>query len=389
MKKIAILSLILAGCIPTFAQEKRVETTTKTETVGLEYHTEHQSSLRANWYIQGSLGGSVLFGEDDVVMSFGDRIKPGFSLMFGNQFNPIVGGRFGIGGNRLIGWNDNNGGYYPNHDIDPRKIYLESKGVDTSNGYDQDIRYYFLNADLMINMTNLFSKDRKSFKRWDLETYIGIAILSTVERKGIDNINTFGGRFGISTTYNINERLGINFDINSTITGSSFDGHDGESSDAHAIGSAMLGLKWKIGKQGIKTTHAISTSAYDELDNYIVAVKTQRMEEGTPEEQVVIVPAGKDKILIPYVVFEDGKDTFNEELQMTNIFNIAEMLKEKKELQMDIVGNTNSTNTEIAEKRANIIKEILVKRYAIDANRLSVKIQDMGDDSQTVHFVNK
>ncbi|MBQ8541977.1 MAG: hypothetical protein IJ436_00695 [Bacteroidaceae bacterium] len=389
MKKFAILSLILAGSISAFAQENRVETTTKTETVDVEYHKEYNSKLSTNWYIQAALGGSVFFGEDDSEMSFGDRIKPGFSLAVGRQFNPLLGGRLSFEGNRLVGWNDNKGGRYPNHLTDPRKEYLDKKGVYTDNGYDQDIRYYALAADFMLNLTNLLSEDKNSFKRWDLEAYLGVAALSTMERKGVDNVIALGGRFGISTTYNINQRFGINLDINSTITSSTIDGHTGESGDIDNICSARLGLKWRIGKQEYRATHAISNSSYDELNNYIVAVKTQRMEQGAPEEQIVVVPAEKDKIIIPYVVFEEGKETFNQELQMANIFNISELLKEKKDLQMDIVGNTRSTNAEIALKRANIVKDILVSRYSIDANRLTVKVQEMDDDSQTVHFVNK
>lgn len=389
MKKFAILSLLLAVSFSTYAQEIRVEKTTKNETVTVDYKTQYKSSFFDNWYVQGAFGGAMLLGEDDSALSFGDRVKPGFSIALGKQITPVFGIRVSVDGNRLLGWNDNKGGRYPNHDIDPRKEYLNSKGVDTSNGYDQDIKYYSLNADFMIDLVNAFSKEKRAFKKWDVEAYVGLAAVSTIERKGIEDRTLFAGRGGVVTTYNISKRFGINFDLSGIITSATFDGHDNEETDFDGICAAKIGLKWRIGKQGFRTAHVISASQYAALSNYLAAVKTEQMEKGKPQEQIVVLPAEKDNVLVPYVVFYDGKDTFNQELQMVNISNMAKMLNENPAYKMDIVGNTHSTKEDIALSRANKVKDILISRYAIAADRLNVKTEDMGDDSQTVHFVNK
>lgn len=389
MKKFAILSLLLAVSFSTYAQEKRVEKTTKNETVTVDYKTLYKSSFFDNWYVQGAFGGAMLLGEDDSALSFGDRVKPGFSIALGKQITPVFGIRVSVDGNRLLGWNDNKGGRYPNHDIDPRKEYLNSKGVDTSNGYDQDIKYYSLNADFMIDLVNAFSKEKRAFKKCDVEAYVGLAAVSTIERKGIEERTLFAGRGGVVTTYNISKRFGVNFDLSGIITSATFDGHDKEDTDFDGICAAKIGLKWRIGKQGFRTAHAISASQYAALSNYLAAVKTEQMEKGKPQEQIVVLPAEKDNVLVPYVVFYDGKDTFNQELQMVNISNMAKMLNENPAYKMDIVGNTHSTKEDIALSRANKVKDILISRYAIAADRLNVKTEDMGDDSQTVHFVNK
>lgn len=389
MKKFAILSLLLAVSFSTYAQEKRVERTTKNETVTVDYKTQYKSSFFDNWYVQGAFGGAMLLGEDDSALSFGDRVKPGFSIALGKQITPVFGVRVSVDGNRLLGWNDNKGGRYPNHDSDPRKDYLNSNGVDTKNGYDQDIKYYSLNADFMIDLVNAFSKEKRAFKKWDVEAYVGLAAVSTIERKGIEDRTLFAGRGGVVTTYNISKRFGINFDLSGIITSATFDGHDKEESDFDGICAAKVGLKWRIGKQGFRTAHAISASQHAALSNYLAAVKTEQMEKGKPQEQIVVLPAEKDNVLVPYVVFYDGKDTFNQELQMVNISNMAKMLNENPAYKMDIVGNTHSTKEDIALSRANKVKDILISRYAIAADRLNVLTQDMGDDSQTVHFVNK
>lgn len=371
-----------------YAQGKRVETTTKTENVTVDYKTQYKSSFFDNIYVQGSFGGAVLMGEQDSHLSFKDRVKHGFAIAIGKQITPVFGVRLSVDGNRLKGWNAG-GGQYPNYLEDPRKVYLESKGVDTRFGYIQDLKYYSLGADVMVNLINLFSKEKKSDRAVDVELYIGAAALTTIERKGVEGRTLFAARGGLSTTYNVTKRIGINIDLGVTGTSSTFDGQSGMKTDFDGILSGKVGLKWKIGKQGFRTTHAISSEQYAALSNYLAMVKTEQMEKGKPEEKVVVIPAEKDKILIPYVVFHDGKDTFNQELQMVNISNVAKLMQANPQYTIEIVGNTNATKAEIAESRANKVKEILVNRYSVNADKLVVKTEDMGDNSQTVHFITK
>ncbi|MBE6308690.1 MAG: hypothetical protein E7087_05260 [Bacteroidales bacterium] len=388
MKKLTILSLLLMVGFAAYAQGKRVETTTKTESVTVDYKTQYKSSFFDNIYVQGSFGGAVLMGEQDSHLSFKDRVKHGFAIAIGKQITPVFGVRLSVDGNRLKGWNAG-GGIYPNYLEDPRKVYLESKGVDTRFGYIQDLKYYSLGADVMVNLINLFSKEKKSDRAVDVELYIGAAALTTIERKGVDGRTLFAARGGLSTTYNVTKRIGINIDLGVTGTSSTFDGQSGMKTDFDGILSGKVGLKWKIGKQGFRTTHAISSEQYAALSNYLAMVKTEQMEKGKPEEKVVVIPAEKDNILIPYVVFHDGKDTFNQELQMVNISNVAKLMQANPQYTIEIVGNTNATKAEIAESRANKVKEILVNRYSVNADKLVVKTEDMGDNSQTVHFITK
>ena len=371
-----------------YAQGKRVETTTKTENVTVDYKTQYKSSFFDNIYVQGSFGGAVLMGEQDTHLSFKDRVKHGFAIAIGKQITPVFGVRLSVDGNRLKGWNAG-GGQYPNYLEDPRKVYLASKGVDTRFGYIQDLKYYSLGADVMVNLINIFSKEKKSDRAVDVELYIGAAALTTIERKGVEGRTLFAARGGLSTTYNVTKRIGINIDLGVTGTSSTFDGQSGMKTDFDGILSGKVGLKWKIGKQGFRTTHAISSEQYAALSNYLAMVKTEQMEKGKPEEKVVVIPAEKDKILIPYVVFHDGKDTFNQELQMVNISNVAKLMQANPQYTIEIVGNTNATKAEIAESRANKVKEILVNRYSVNADKLVVKTEDMGDNSQTVHFITK
>ena len=388
MKKIAILSLLCVAATATYAQEKRVETRTEVDNIGVEYKTKYVSAPNSNLYIQGSFGGTMLFGEDDSKLSFGERLRPSFSIVFGKKITPLLGARIGLEGNSLRGWNGNNGGSYPNHQSDPRKDYLDSKGVDTSNGYEQDYRYFSVNADVMLDLLNAFEGKKRNDRKWELDAYGGIGILTTLERKGVDNKTSFAGRVGLATTYNVTDRIGINLDLGTAITGAEFDGHVGKGETFDFVNTVKVGVKWRFGKQGFKTVYSISSEQYAALSNYMSTVSTEQMEKGEPEEKVVVI-AAKDKLLIPYVVFHEGKATFNEELQMVNISNAAKIINENPDCTMEVIGNTNSTTKEIAEQRANAVKEILVKRYSIAPERIVVKAEDMNEDNQTVHFITK
>ena len=389
MKKISILAFMAAIALGASAQEARVETTTKTDNLNVEYKTTYKSPLLSNLYIQGALTGTVLMAEDDSKLSFGDRLRPGFYFAFGKKITPLLGARVGIEGNSLRGWNDNKGGHYPNGLTCPRKEYLESMGVDTSNGYEQDIRYYSYNADLMFDLYNALTGNRECNNDIEVECYVGVAALQKLERKGVDGNTFLAGRVGANVTYDISKYFDLFFDLGATLVTSEFDGHIEGDHSIDFITSAKVGFRWNISQRGFKTSYAISSSQYAALSNYLAMVKTKQMEQGEPEEKVVVLPAEKDNLLIPYVVFHDGKDTFNKELQMVNISNAAKFINEHPEYVMEIVGNTNSTKPEIAESRANIVKEILVSRYAVDATKLVVKTCDMGESGQTVHFVNK
>lgn len=389
MKKITILAFMLAIALGAHAQNARVETNTKMDNLNVEYKTKYTSPITNNLFIQGAFAGSLLMGEDDSNLSFGERLRPGFYFSFGKKFTPLFGARLGFEGNSLKGWNDNDGGEYPNHNSCPRKEYLNSKGVDTSNGYEQDIRYSSFNIDLMFDLTNAITGNRGCDNDLEVELYAGLAALTTRERKGVDGNTFIAGRAGINATYDISKYFDLFIDLGTTLVGSEFDGHIEGHRSIDFITSAKVGFRWNISQRGFKTEYAISSSQYAALSNYLAMVKTKQMEKGEPEEKIVVLPAEKDNLLIPYVVFHDGKDTFNKELQMVNISNAAKLMNEHPEYIMEIVGNTNNTKAEIAESRANKVKEILVSRYSIDATKLVVKTMDMGEAGQTVHFVNK
>lgn len=98
------------------------------------------------------------------------------------------------------------------------------------------------------------------------------------------------------------------------------------------------------------------------------------------------------ELLIPAVVFFPDKDTYNEELQQVNIFEVAHFMEEHAGYKIAVIGNSYQTDIKTARKRAERVRNILINRYSIEPSRLVVRVKDMGavsdnmEGNQTVNF---
>ena len=167
MKKIILTIIVALYALASQAQRTEKEVL-RIDTLEIEYKTRFASSFKDNWFIQANFAERLLMGEEDTGMSLGKRLEPGFQVSVGKMFYPSIGARISGGGMRLTGWNSGIPGIYQgdswlNPSFDPVKEYLESLGIDTSNGYKQELKYFDLYADLLIDMLNVFTK----YKRFD------------------------------------------------------------------------------------------------------------------------------------------------------------------------------------------------------------------------------
>ena len=207
-KSIILLAALLCGATyNTYAQERKVEQTVRMDTLNVEYKTRYISnSFWDNFYLQGSFAGHMLLSSEDTGLSFGKRIKPGFSLAIGKQFHPDFGVRLSFGGMRLDGWNNGATGLYAYDDgwvenFDPVEEYWKAQGVDTQNGYKQEIRYFEVNADFMFDLYNIFTRNNRWNRRWTAEGYVGIGYLRATKYHGMeDNNKDYGRSEGLSYT---------------------------------------------------------------------------------------------------------------------------------------------------------------------------------------------
>lgn len=384
MKK--IIAIFMIGCsVPgAHAQQHRVETAVRYDSINVDYRTRYASSFWDNFYIQGSVAGRVLCAEEDGKMDFGDRLRPGFQLAVGKKLFPSFGVRLSGGGMRLEGWNTGKPGIYKGYanwlgnGVDPLKEYYKQQGISTDDGYRQQIKYYEINADFVVDLYNVFHKNKRFYRRWDYEAFMGVGFLHMCRWRGMTANNKVTFRLGGMVTYNLTSCLGVNVELAGAITDATFDGEIGKGKQFDSYVSGMIGLRWRVGRQGFKVVRLISQEQFAVLNNNISKIRREVEDISMPLANVM--DQGKRVgLLAPSVVFYKNQVNYNEELQSVNIFKIARFMEQHKDRKVIVVGNTSITDVTLARKRAELVKDVLVNRYSIEPSRLSVQVQNVNE----------
>lgn len=382
MKKIiaAIIIAIGGGFSVVQAQTQEVDRTVKEDTIWVDYKTRYTSSFWDNFYVEADFAGRMLMGAEDTHLSFGSRLKPGFGITVGKWFHPDFGVRLNFGGARLKGWNSGPTGIYAYDDgwvegFDPVQEYWKGQGVDTQNGYRQDIKYYELNADFLFDLYNVFTSHNRLNRKWTAQGYVGVGMLCAAKYHGMEDNVKVGLRVGLIGNYHITDRLGLHLSVGSEITDANFTGELGKGNKFSGILNGTIGLSYRIGRQGYRVVRLVPQRQLAALNNAISLIRTEQTVSG--DTIVMKERMATGSLLIPSVVFYPGKNEFNEELQMVNIFRIARYMMRYKDAKIAIVGNTGGTDSRLARRRAEKVRDLLVNKYGIFPQRMEIRTYDV------------
>ena len=388
MKKIiaAIIIAIGGGFSVVQAQTQEVDRTVKEDTIWVDYKTRYTSSFWDNFYVEADFAGRMLMGAEDTHLSFGSRLKPGFGITVGKWFHPDFGVRLNFGGARLKGWNSGPTGIYAYDDgwvegFDPVQEYWKGQGVDTQNGYRQDIKYYELNADFLFDLYNVFTSHNRLNRKWTAQGYVGVGMLRAAKYHGMEDNVKVGLRVGLIGNYHITDRLGLHLSVGSEITDANFTGELGKGNKFSGILNGTIGLSYRIGRQGYRVVRLVPQRQLAALNNAISLIRTEQTVSG--DTIVMKERMATGSLLIPSVVFYPGKNEFNEELQMVNIFRIARYIRiarymmRYKDAKIAIVGNTGGTDSRLARRRAEKVRDLLVNKYGIFPQRMEIRTYDV------------
>lgn len=382
MKKIiaAIIIAIGGGFSVVQAQTQEVDRTVKEDTIWVDYKTRYTSSFWDNFYVEADFAGRMLMGAEDTHLSFGSRLKPGFGITVGKWFHPDFGVRLNFGGARLKGWNSGPTGIYAYDDgwvegFDPVQEYWKGQGVDTQNGYRQDIKYYELNADFLFDLYNVFTSHNRLNQKWTAQGYVGVGMLRAAKYHGMEDNVKVGLRVGLIGNYHITDRLGLHLSVGSEITDANFTGELGKGNKFSGILNGTIGLSYRIGRQGYRVVRLVPQRQLAALNNAISLIRTEQTVSG--DTIVMKERMATGSLLIPSVVFYPGKNEFNEELQMVNIFRIARYMMRYKDAKIAIVGNTGGTDSRLARRRAEKVRDLLVNKYGIFPQRMEIRTYDV------------
>lgn len=309
-------------------------------------------------------------------------LMPVGAISLGHYFTPVVGARLHASG-------------------------LQAKG--RFEGLDRDYKWNFVttDADLLINLSNLFSKnyDRplnlilvggvglvNAWKNDDIQAII--AEKPTLAPLAWDNRHHLSHnlRAGLRLETNMTKPLGLSLELAANDMDDRFNAKTNDADDWMI--SAMIGVNWRFGRGKCKHTAA---PVVEEPKPVVVEEPKPVVEEPAPvvveEPKPVVVeePKPQPKAVVKsetlheeiFYIICKSDPTENGESQLQRVANF---MKKYKDAKVQIVGyaDKGTGNPEInvmyAERRAAQCKDTLVNKYGCEAAR--IQIDSKGDTVQ-------
>lgn len=360
MKKIILTAAVAFTALSGFAQEKAIK----------------NYGFGDNWFIQGQVGGSYSYGENHTKADFGDRISPHVALSLGKHFSPIAGARLQVGGWEAKGYN-----------------YIGSKINDYKYNYIQT------SLDGLLNLTNLFGT-YSGDKTFNLYGIMGIAYVHNFRESkyNVDTQNSIIPRVGLQADFRLTSDLSLNLEATGNLMSDKFNGIvGGRKHDATA--NLLLGLTYRFNNKGFELVDAadpaLIASLNDQInqqrsllgnkDSEINRLKAELAKKPVEKEIIKEVKEGTEVLMNAVVVFRLGSAKL-EQNQDINIYNAAKYLQENSNVKITVTGyadkatGTAAINQKLSEQRAKAVADILVNKYGISRDRITV--QASGDREQ-------
>lgn len=382
IRKYIVASVLIAfGGSATFAQstyKTETKTTNYIDTIDVHYYNRYKSGLWQNWSLELMGGARMLFAEEDHNLDFGKRFCPGLQFGITKDLYPDVSlrGTFGFG--TLKGWNSGTAGLYKNGaqwgDVDPVRTYLEEKGTNCSNGYNQEMQFFTISADLMVNLWNVWTSNNQINRKWTPYFFLGAEYFQLMKHKGYSRTYKIGAHAGFKCDYALSKSFAITGELSGAIHDATFDNEIGKGAHNDFYASALIGIKYNIGSHGYNVKCVVPGAEYENLENVATYVKEVYQ---VPSQKPQVVPS---TLFSPSIVFDNNANTYSEELQNVNLYRIAQYVKSNSAIKLQVIGNTHSASESLAKERAEVIKQVLVNRFGVSEDNLEVTTLDVNKE---------
>ncbi len=321
--------------------------------------------------------GGVQLTATDVKMD--KLITPTAALSIGHFFSPVVGARLHVNA-----WESKSGF----SDID--KYYKW--------------KYITPDLDLLVNLTNLFSKKSNNLLNVMLIGGVGLTYAwDNDELKDLkmpanriplawdDNRLSHNIRAGLRLETDVTKPLGVSLEVAANNTDDRFNSKTNDADDWQF--TAMLGVSYRFGKKYRKCEAApVPVPVVQEAKPVVEETKPVVEEKPFVEAKPVVVekkPEPKEVVKseklneeIFYVICKsDPSASGTDQMQ-----RVADFMKKYKDARVKVVGYADKgtgnpkINQMYAERRAKECKDTLVKKYGCDASRID--IDSKGDTVQ-------
>lgn len=327
-----------------------------------------------NWFIQGQVGGSYTFSENSSKADLFDVVTPHVALSVGKHFSPIAGARLQVGG-----WES--------------KTYL---GEALDKTYKN--KYIQANADALLNLTNLFST-YEGDKAFNLYGILGLGYVHTfadrdIKEADVKTTNTIVPRVGLQADFRLTESLSLNVEATGNLMADRFNGIVGGKNNDATL-NLLAGLTYRFTPGGFQTVDVIDPSELSAVNDKVNELQSQLrnkdrqiqeykasvagLERKLAEKPAEVVTKGESEVVLnAVVVFRIGSAKL-EQNQDINIYNAAKYLQDNKDVNVTVTGyadkstGTAAINQRLSEQRAKAVADILIKKYGIEANRITTE----------------
>ncbi|MBP1644474.1 MAG: outer membrane protein and related peptidoglycan-associated protein [Bacteroidetes bacterium] len=399
MKKIIITSLFILVSAFSFAQEAEKQELKPNESYLV-------GSLKDNWFFSLGVGAQTYLGENYSTGSFFGHISPAFDIAAGKWFTPVMGTRLQLSGFNARGYNSLQSPYVSGNPND-------------DGTYEMNFNYLNVHADFLFNLTAQLFRYNEN-RCYELIPFAGFG-WAGILKDGISE-NELAFSAGLINQFRVNDKLDINLELKGMLVNQRFDGTVGGRVLEGTIG-LTAGITYKFGKEtefkaGItpdviaevekksaqkeselqNQNDALKNSATDlqrksndlskaleqekqknaKLQKEIEELKNRPQTTSTPTQTPASTPKEvKADFTGIKVFFEIGKTTLDDK-NFANLENVAKCIKDSKR-KVTITGYADSStgkmsvNKKLALKRAQNIYNILVEKYGVNKDLLSVE----------------
>ena len=342
-----------------------------------------------NWFVEAKGGASAFLGTPIGCGDVFDRVTPLLQIGVGKWFTPAIGGRIGF------------------------------HGLSFKNAEFHTMKYQFVHADFLYNITSGFRQNESGIPLWDVIPFIGVGMIhnsdwinNCTSQGGSSGSHPFAFTYGVEARYRISDRVHLVGEVSGMLTARNFDGIGTSTKFGDNMISVSAGLSFTIGKTGWK--RVVDATPYIEqnlaLQDYIAYMRDRNAHlekrlAGNDDGKTVYPKNSysglnslrarlsmngdslsssdhlKVSIGVPvYFFFKLNTDKLVDKSQLVNLDDIAKMAKQEN-LKIKISGaadsatGTQSGNQDLGKRRAKFIAKALIKR---GVDKSQIKAYNLG-----------
>ena len=352
-------------------------------------HVSEAANWGRNWFIEAKGGASAFLGTPIGCGDVFDRVTPLLQIGVGKWFTPAIGGRIGF------------------------------QGLCFKNAEFQTMKYQFVHADFLYNITSGIRQNESGIPLWDVIPFVGVGMTHNSDwinnctcQGGSSGSHPFAFTYGVEARYRISDRVHLVGEVSGMLTARNFDGIGTSTKFGDNMISVSAGLSFTIGKTGWK--RVVDATPYIEqnlaLQDYIAYMRDRNAHlekrlAGNDDGKTVYPKNSysglnslrarlsmngdslsssdhlKVSIGVPvYFFFKLNTDKLVDKSQLVNLDDIAKMAKQEN-LKIKISGaadsatGTQSGNQDLGKRRAKFIAKALIKR---GVDKSQIKAYNLG-----------